>query len=91
MFLSLIILFTLPFLDRELIKNKNYKPFNRIMFWMFVFNFIFLGYLGGQLPVTPYIELGLICSHIHLLYFIFFIVISSINSNLYLNNKILSK
>jgi ubiquinol-cytochrome c reductase cytochrome b subunit len=91
MFLSLIILFTLPLLDKELIKNKNYKPFNRIMFWMFVFNFIFLGYLGGQLPVTPYIELGLICSHIHLLYFIFFIVVSSINSNLYLNNKILSK
>jgi ubiquinol-cytochrome c reductase cytochrome b subunit len=89
MFLSLIILFFLPFLDREIIKNKNYKPFNRIIFWIFVFNFIFLGYLGGQLPVTPYIELGLICSHIHLLYFLFFLATSSVNSNLYLNNRIL--
>jgi quinol-cytochrome oxidoreductase complex cytochrome b subunit len=89
MFLSLIILFFLPFLDREIIKNKNYKPFNRIIFWVFVFNFLFLGYLGGQLPVTPYIELGLICSHIHLLYFLFFLATSSINSNLYLNNRVL--
>jgi ubiquinol-cytochrome c reductase cytochrome b subunit len=89
MFLSLIILFFLPFLDREIIKNKNYKPFNRIIFWIFVFNFLFLGYLGGQLPVTPYIELGLICSHIHLLYFLFFLATSSVNSNLYLNNRIL--
>ena len=88
MFLSLIILFTLPILDRELIKNKNYKPFNRIIFWFFVFNFIFLGYLGGQLPITPYIELGLICSHLHILYFVLFISISNINSLLYLKNKI---
>jgi ubiquinol-cytochrome c reductase cytochrome b subunit len=87
MFLSLIILFFLPFLDREIIKNKNYKPFNRIIFWIFVFNFLFLGYLGGQLPVTPYIELGLICSHIHLLYFLFFLATSSINLNLYLYNR----
>ena len=88
MFLSLIILFFLPFLDREIIKNKTYKPFNRIIFWVFVFNFLFLGYLGGQLPVTPYIELGLIRSHLHLLYFLFFLSTSSINSNLYLNNRI---
>lgn len=87
MFLSIIILFFLPFLDRELIKNKNYKPFNRIMFWIFVFNFLFLGYLGGQLPVTPYIELGLICSHIHILYFLSFLSVSSIYSNFYFRKK----
>jgi ubiquinol-cytochrome c reductase cytochrome b subunit len=87
MFLSLIILFFLPFFDRELIKNKNYKPFHRIIFWVFVFNFLFLGYLGGQLPVSPYIELGLICSHIHLFYFIFFFATSSLNQNLYLNKR----
>ena len=73
MFLSITVIFLLPFLDKSFIKNKSFKPFNRILFWFFVLNFIFLGYLGSQLPVYPYIELGLICAHFHLLYFFFFI------------------
>jgi ubiquinol-cytochrome c reductase cytochrome b subunit len=67
------VIFLLPFLDKSFIKNKSFKPFNRVLFWFFVLNFVFLGYLGSQLPVYPYIELGLICAHFHLLYFFFFI------------------
>ena len=50
--------------------------FNRMMFWLFTFNFIFLGYLGSQLPVYPYIQLGVICSHFHLFYFLILPVIN---------------
>lgn len=35
-----------------------------------------MGYLGSQSPVYPYIELGLICSHFHLLYFFLLIPLS---------------
>lgn len=71
MFLSILILFFLPFLDRDnSIEGKNGKYINRVLFWMFTFNFIFLGYLGSQLPVYPYIELGIICSHFHIFYFL---------------------
>ncbi len=76
MFVSLLVLFTLPFVDKSLIKNKTFKPFNRTLFWFFSFNFLFLGYLGSQAPVYPYIEFGVICSHFHLLYFFLLIPLS---------------
>ncbi len=76
MFVSLVVLFTLPFVDKSLIKNKTFKPFNRTLFWFFSFNFLFLGYLGSQAPVYPYIEFGVICSHFHLLYFFLLIPLS---------------
>jgi ubiquinol-cytochrome c reductase cytochrome b subunit len=76
MFISLFCLFFLPFLEKSFIKSKMFKPFNRIFFWFFTFNFIFLGFLGSQTPDYPFIELGLICAHLHLLYFFFFIPMS---------------
>lgn len=76
MFVSLICLFFLPFLEKSFIRSKMFKPFSRIFFWMFTFNFIFLGFLGSQTPDYPFIELGLICAHLHLLYFFFFVPMS---------------
>lgn len=76
MFISLFCLFFLPFLEKSFIRSKMFKPFNRIFFWLFTFNFIFLGFLGSQTPDYPFIELGLICAHLHLLYFFFFIPMS---------------
>jgi ubiquinol-cytochrome c reductase cytochrome b subunit len=73
MFVSMIILFFLPMLDKNLIRSKTFKTAHRVLFWVFVFNFIFLGYLGSQEPVSPYIELGVISAHIHLLYFVLFL------------------
>jgi quinol-cytochrome oxidoreductase complex cytochrome b subunit len=78
MFVSMIILFFLPFLDKNIIRTKTFKSVHRIFFWMFVFNFIFLGYLGSQAPISPYIELGVICSHLHLLYFTLLLPIISL-------------
>jgi ubiquinol-cytochrome c reductase cytochrome b subunit len=76
MFGSLVCLFLLPFLEKSYIRGKMFKPVNRIMFWMFAFNFMFLGFLGSQSPTYPFIELGLICAHFHLLYIFFFIPMS---------------
>nr|YP_010049274.1 cytochrome b [Pleurostomum flabellatum]QPL15599.1 cytochrome b [Pleurostomum flabellatum] len=73
MFVSILVIFLLPFVDKSTLKSKSFQPLNRILFWFFVFNFVFLGYLGSEDPDTPFIELGLMCGHIHLLYFFLFI------------------
>jgi len=73
MFVSMIVLFFLPMLDKTNIRSKTFKVFHRFLFWIFVMNFIFLGYLGSQAPISPYIELGVISAHFHLLYFFLFI------------------
>ena len=41
MFVSMIVLFFLPLLDKNLIRTKSFKVLHRILFWAFVFNFIF--------------------------------------------------
>ena len=71
MFFSIIILYLLPKIDikntRIIVHNSLYKK----MFWFFFFNFVFLGYLGGQTIITPVIELSLLCSWFHFYYFLF--------------------
>ncbi len=90
MFLSMIVLFFLPMLDKNMIRSKSFKVAHRMLFWLFVINFIFLGYLGSQAPISPYIELGVICAHIHLLYFFFFLQMVTLFDML-INNYFLFK
>jgi len=75
MFFSIIILYLLPKIDiksnRIMVHNSLYKK----CFWIFTFNFIFLGYLGAQPIVAPIIELSLLCTWYHLYYFLFLLPI----------------
>jgi quinol-cytochrome oxidoreductase complex cytochrome b subunit len=71
--ISIICIFLLPYLDFSIIKGKVFKLSQRTFFWAFVFNFAYLGYLGSQTPSYPFIELGVLCTHLHLLYFFLFI------------------
>lgn len=71
MFFSIIILYLLPKVNS---KNKNiivndsiYKKF----FWLFFFNFLFLGYLGSQSIVVPIVELSLIFTYVHFFYLLY--------------------
>jgi len=71
MFFSIIILYLLPKIDiknkRVIVHNSLYKK----LFWIFTFNFVFLGYLGSQTITAPVIELSLLCTWFHLYYFLF--------------------
>ena len=86
MFLSILCFLLLPYLDKSSFRTNNYKVLNRQFFWIFVFNFLFLGFLGCQTPDYPYLELGLICTHIHLLYFFLFIPLSVIIEKMHIYN-----
>ena len=70
MFFSIIVLFVLPKLDskgrRIFIHDSLYKK----LFWVFFFNFAFLGFLGSQTVDFPTVFLSLVCSFIHLYYFL---------------------
>lgn len=84
MFVSILALMIIPFIEKPCIKGRTFKPMNRIFFWIFTFNFLFLGFLGSQSPEYPFIELGLICAHIHLLYFFFFLPLTTFFERAYL-------
>lgn len=70
MFVSILALMIIPFIEKPCIKGRTFKPMNRIFFWIFTFNFLFLGFLGSQSPEYPFIELAL---YVHIyIYYIFF-------------------
>jgi ubiquinol-cytochrome c reductase cytochrome b subunit len=47
MFVAILILLILPFVDTSKIKGSTYKPLHIIAFWLFVFNFLILMWLGS--------------------------------------------
>jgi ubiquinol-cytochrome c reductase cytochrome b subunit len=48
---AVIILFFLPWLDRSLVKSIRYRPgWHKIVYGVFVFFFLVLGYFGSQAP-----------------------------------------
>lgn len=46
MFGAIALLFALPFLDKSKVKSGAYRPLFQKVFWLFILNFIFLGWLG---------------------------------------------
>lgn len=46
MFGAIALLFALPFLDTSKVKSGAYRPIFKKVFWIFILNFVFLGWLG---------------------------------------------
>ena len=47
MFVAILILLILPFVDTSNIKGSTYKPLHILAFWLFAFNFLILMWLGS--------------------------------------------
>jgi len=81
MFLSILILYILPKLDVKHHRSQCTSTLHKCTFWFFIFNWIFLGYLGSQSIIAPIIELSLLCTWLNFYYLIFITaVISKINT-----------
>jgi len=65
-------LLILPVVTTSEIRSSLYRPIHRICFWLLVADYILLGYLGQQVPESPFIEIGQIAS---IYYFAYFLVI----------------
>lgn len=70
MFGSLLILFALPWLDTSKVKSGAYRPLFKIFFWLFAFNFIALGYLGGKPAEGIYVILARFATVYYFAYFL---------------------
>ena len=73
MIFALLILFIIPFFSSTLFKiPPRMRPLFRKFFWVFVCNFLLLGWVGGQPVEEPYISLG---QNLTFFYFFYFIVL----------------
>lgn len=72
MFSALLIMLILPVTNLSKLKNLQFRPFSKIIFFIFVVNFIILMIIGAKHVESPYIELGQLST---LLFFGYFVVL----------------
>jgi ubiquinol-cytochrome c reductase cytochrome b subunit len=70
MFGALLILLVIPFLNLSPIRSSVFRPIHQFFFWLFILDYLILGWIGGCHPETPYIEIGQIATAFYFLYFI---------------------
>ena len=74
---SIMVWFLLPILDRCKVKSGSYRPIFRIFYVLFVLNFCFLTWLGGQEVKEPFVTLSRLST---LYYFSYFLIVLPILS-----------
>jgi ubiquinol-cytochrome c reductase cytochrome b subunit len=69
---GILINLLLPILNTSNIRSSFFRPLHKIVFWVFIANFLALGEIG-ELPVEdPFIQIGQFCT---LLYFSYYLII----------------
>jgi len=81
MFGSLLILLLLPILDTKRTRGNKFSPLGKINFWFMPVIFVLLGWLGGNHPEIPYIEIGQITTFLYFSWFLVFIPVVGIIEN----------
>jgi ubiquinol-cytochrome c reductase cytochrome b subunit len=82
---SILVLFTLPLLDIYKIRSSVFRPYYRILFWVFVCDFLLLGWIGQKPVEDPYIGFGQFLTFLYFLYFILVPLCSLIEDEKYNN------
>jgi len=73
MFSALLALLSLPFTDLSKLRGIQFRPLSKIVFYIFVVNFLILMQLGAKHVESPFIEFGQISTA---LYFAHFLIIT---------------
>jgi ubiquinol-cytochrome c reductase cytochrome b subunit len=77
MFISILLLFFLPWLDKSPVRSGSYRPLFKRFFWLLVIDVIILGYIGGA-EITPFnIALGQFAAAYYFLHFLVIIPLVS--------------
>jgi len=72
MFSAILILLMMPFSDISRSRGIQFKPLSKIVFYIFVANFLVLMQLGAKHVESPFIEFGQIST---ILYFSYFLIV----------------
>jgi ubiquinol-cytochrome c reductase cytochrome b subunit len=81
MFSAIFIILILPLADLGKSRGIQFRPLSKIIFWIFVTNFLILLQLGAKHVESPFIEFGQISTILYFSHFIIFIPVISIIEN----------
>jgi ubiquinol-cytochrome c reductase cytochrome b subunit len=77
MFMAILLLFFLPWLDRSPVRSAAYRPTFRKFYWILVADVLVLGWAGGLPAEEPYVMISQIAT---MYYFAHFLIILPILS-----------
>jgi ubiquinol-cytochrome c reductase cytochrome b subunit len=81
MFSSLLIILTLPIMDLSWSKGLQFKPLSKIIFYIFIANFLILQQLGQKHVESPFIEFGQISTALYFAHFLVMVPLISLIEN----------
>ena len=81
MILSILIILATVLFDLSKLRGLQFKPLNKVMFFIFVANLLLLMLLGAKHVESPYIEIGQIATVFYFAYFIVILPLSSLFEN----------
>jgi ubiquinol-cytochrome c reductase cytochrome b subunit len=81
MFSAILIILILPIVDLGRSRGLQFRPLNKINFWIFTINFLILMSLGAKHVEFPFIEFGQISTILYFGYFILFVPALSLLEN----------
>ena len=69
---ALLVLLLIPFTNLSEVRSTTFRPIFKIFYWMFVVDFLILGWIGQKPVKDAYIIVGQVAT---LFYFVFFLVL----------------
>nr|YP_010892929.1 cytochrome b [Tetragonula iridipennis]WJQ22764.1 cytochrome b [Tetragonula iridipennis] len=78
LFMSVFMLYIIPMLNVNNMKNIKFYPFNQFMYWSFINNVILLTWLGGKVIEHPFVELNILFTFMYFLYYVFSFLLSNL-------------
>jgi ubiquinol-cytochrome c reductase cytochrome b subunit len=89
---AVMLLFFLPWLDRNPVKSIRYRglPY-KVMLTLFVISFLILGYLGAQPVTTLYTWIARVCSVIYFAFFLAMPIYTKMEHNLPVPERVTTK
>ncbi len=70
MFASILVWFTLPWLDTSKVRSMRFRPIARIFFFLWVVSFFLLTYVGAMPAEQPYVLIGQIATAYYFAWFL---------------------
>jgi ubiquinol-cytochrome c reductase cytochrome b subunit len=81
MFSAILILLAMPFTDLSRSRGIQFRPLSKIVFYIFLGNFLVLMILGAKHVESPFIELGQISTVIYFAHFLIIVPLVSLFEN----------
>ncbi len=69
---AILILLTIPFTQSSEVRSSTFRPMFKVLFWIFIADFLILGWIGQKVVEYPFVEIGQVAT---VFYFFYFLVI----------------